>query len=243
MFTGITEETGRIVSISRQDSSLALTIDCSFAGKLAEGESVAVNGTCLTVTSKTQNSFTADVTPETFRRTSLGQLEENSKVNLERAMKADGRFGGHIVSGHIDTTGKIISFSDEGNAVNIRISVPAPYDKYIIEKGSVCIDGISLTVAQVNAKNSSSSRQTEFSVAVIPHTWKNTTLSFKNSGDTVNIECDIVGKYIEHFLSYQKDGIQSAESITDSKTQNSQDAEKTDESSLIDFIGSVMSFH
>ncbi len=162
------------------------------------GESVAVNGTCLTVTKKTDSSFCADVTPESFRRTSLADLQTGSLVNLERAMKANGRFGGHIVSGHVDGVGRIISFEKEENAVNVKLAVNSELARYIIEKGSVCIDGISLTVATIEY----SEAESIFSVAVIPHTWENTTLSKKSSGSKVNIECDLVGKYMEHFLGF-----------------------------------------
>lgn len=198
MFTGIVEELGNIQSILRNTSSLTLCINCTFARELEFGESVAVNGTCLTVTEKTQNSFCADVTPETFRRTSLGELTNGGIVNLERAMKANGRFGGHIVSGHIDGTGKFLGFEKEENAVNVKISVNEKLGFYIIEKGSVCVDGISLTVANV----SKSAGEFIFSVAVIPHTWENTNLSKKSIGSLVNIECDVIGKYVEHFLTF-----------------------------------------
>ncbi|MBQ0051360.1 MAG: riboflavin synthase [Treponema sp.] len=208
MFTGIVEGLGCVESISHGTSSLALAIKCDFAKELVLGESVAVNGTCLTVTSMTETSFTADVTPESFRRTSLGELGSGSFVNLERAMKADGRFGGHIVSGHVDGTGKILSAQKEENAVNVFVSVPSSLGKYIIEKGSVCVDGISLTVASVAANGGN----TTFSVAVIPHTWENTTLSKKQNGATVNIECDVVGKYIEHFLNYPKPSVNEEDS-------------------------------
>lgn len=205
MFTGIVEETGKIESISHNGSSLTLCVGCSFASELVLGESVAVNGTCLTVTQKTDGSFCADVTPESFRRTSLGELQNGSLVNLERAMKADGRFGGHIVSGHIDGTGRFAGAVNEGNAVNITVIVPAALGRYIIEKGSVCIDGISLTVASV----SYGAGETIFTVAVIPHTWANTTLCKKSAGGVVNIECDVVGKYIEHFLKTDGTGSNS----------------------------------
>lgn len=197
MFTGIVEETGTVKSITQNGSSLTLTITCSFASELEEGESVAVNGTCLTVTVFSKDTFSADVTPESFRRTSLGNLSAGSPVNLERAMKADGRFGGHIVSGHVDGTGIFLNALKEENAVNISISVSSTLARYIIEKGSVCIDGISLTVASVEYNSDSA----VFTVAVIPHTWANTTLSSIQEGSSVNIECDVVGKYIEHFLN------------------------------------------
>lgn len=200
MFTGIVESLGSITNINRNGTSLVLSIKCDFAKELELGESVAVNGACLTVTQKTDSSFSVDVTPESFRRTSLSELQVGSVVNLERAMKANGRFGGHIVSGHIDGIGKIISAEKEENAVNVSISVESALGKYIIEKGSVCIDGISLTVANVTKGN-----PIAFSIAVIPHTWKNTTLCKKTSGSIVNIECDVVGKYIEHFLNWENE--------------------------------------
>ncbi len=200
MFTGLVEETGKIGQIKRNGSSLSLEIECAFAPDLEIGESVAVNGVCLTVSEKNGGGFIADVTPETFRRTSLSALESGGKVNLERAMPAGGRFGGHIVQGHVDGTGVFLGASCDGNSVNIKIRVPLPLGKYIVEKGSVCIDGISLTVASLSCGASGA----EFSVAVIPHTWKNTALCLKTEGGPVNIECDIVGKYIAHFLEWSE---------------------------------------
>ncbi|MBQ3671082.1 MAG: riboflavin synthase [Treponema sp.] len=197
MFTGIIESLGKVESISQNASSLALAITCPFAAELTLGESVAVNGTCLTVTGHTTTSFTADVTPETFRRTSLGSLSSGSEVNLERAMQMNGRFGGHIVSGHIDGTATFVGAEKEENAVNVSFRAPLELGKFIVEKGSVAIDGISLTVAKIEYANDAL-----FSVAVIPHTWQNTTLSRREEGSTVNIECDVVGKYISHFLEF-----------------------------------------
>ena len=219
MFTGIVEETGTINSILQKGNSLVAGINCTFADALTLGESVAVNGVCLTVTQKTKGSFTADVTPETFRRTGLGELKQGSRVNLERAMKADGRFGGHIVSGHIDGTGFFVAFKREENSVNVKIAVNPDLGKYIIEKGSVCVDGISLTVAKVNYGTD----ETVFETAVIPHTWEQTTLSRKSSGDKVNIECDLVGKYIEHFLNWNdsKKSVPAAAQTIDEETLNS----------------------
>ncbi len=202
MFTGIVESVGKIASINRNSTSMELTVQCPFSQELELGESVAVNGTCLTVSRIDQGSFSADVTPESFRRTSLGELSPGSSVNLERAMKADGRFGGHIVSGHIDGTGIFIGAQKEENAVNIKIEISEKLGRYIIEKGSVAIDGISLTVTRIEGSYEGNQGKCFFSAAVIPHTWENTILSKKNLGSTVNIECDIVGKYIEHFLNW-----------------------------------------
>lgn len=209
MFTGIVEDVGAIGSIEQNGSSLVLQIKAKFASELTLGESVAVNGICLTVTKKGDASFSADVTPETFRRTSLSLLSAGSPVNLERAMRADGRFGGHIVSGHIDGTGRLTAIRREDNAYNVFFRVEKPLFRYIIEKGSVALDGISLTVASV--KNESN--YGEFSVAVIPHTWENTALKNKRVGSIINVECDVVGKYIEHFVNIGSSSPTSSEKI------------------------------
>lgn len=156
------------------------------------GDSIAVNGICLTVTSLQKDGFTADVMAETFRRSSLKQCKSGEKVNLERAMAADGRFGGHIVSGHIDGTGTILSNRREGNAVWVKIQTPPHILRLIVEKGSICIDGISLTVAELAEDN--------FSVSVIPHTGEETTLLKKKPGDLVNLENDVIGKYVERLI-------------------------------------------
>lgn len=197
MFTGIIEEIGTIKSINSNGISSQL---CISANTILEdtkiGDSIAVNGVCLTVTSIKSNLFTADVMAETLRRSNLGSLLPQSKVNLERAMPANGRFGGHIVSGHIDGTGTIVETKPEGNAVWIKINCSSNLLKYIIHKGSITIDGISLTVAKVT--------DSDFSVSIIPHTAANTTLLQKKSGDVVNLENDVVGKYIEKLLSFQK---------------------------------------
>ena len=197
MFTGIIEEIGTIKSINSNGISSQL---CISANAILEdtkiGDSIAVNGVCLTVTSIKSNLFTADVMAETLRRSNLGSLIPQSKVNLERAMPANGRFGGHIVSGHIDGTGTIVEIKPEGNAVWIKINCSDNLLKYIIHKGSITIDGISLTVAKVT--------DSDFSVSIIPHTAANTTLLQKKSGDVVNLENDVVGKYIEKLLSFQK---------------------------------------
>ena len=156
------------------------------------GDSIAVNGICMTVTSISGNIFTADVMAETMRRTSLYALKEGSKVNLERAMPANGRFGGHIVAGHIDGTGQITKFEREDNAVWITIKTDTNILKYIVEKGSITIDGVSLTVAYVD--------NACFQVSIIPHTAANTILLDKKQGDIVNLENDIIGKYVEKLI-------------------------------------------
>ncbi len=193
MFTGIVEEMGTIRSIRRGAHSAVLSIGAELIlSDLKIGDSVAVNGVCLTATAKDDGGFTADVMHETLNRSSLGALSVGSHVNLERAMAADGRFGGHIVSGHIDGTGTIAALRKDDNAVWYTVKTPAPLLRYIVEKGSVTIDGISLTVASVEPDR--------FSVSVIPHTAAVTILGLKRPGDVVNLETDIVGKYVEKLL-------------------------------------------
>ena len=190
VFTGIVEECGTVLDVLKNGVSGSVQIQASTVLEGTKtGDSIAVNGVCLTVTKLTKSSFTADVMAETFRRTNLGNLGKNSRVNLERAMAADGRFGGHIVSGHIDGTGVISRIKEEGNAVWIYISAPQSILNLIVEKGSVAVDGISLTVAAVSDK--------EFAVSVIPHTRENTALSGKKTGAVVNLENDIIGKYVQ----------------------------------------------
>lgn len=190
MFTGIIEETGSIQSVG--GGKLCVQAKKVLGGGTKIGDSIAVNGVCLTVTSMTDSFFTADVMPETLSRSNLGSLKKGSRVNLERAMAANGRFGGHIVSGHIDGTGTISKLEKDGNAVWVYISAPKSILNLIIEKGSIAIDGISLTVAKVNDR--------EFAVSVIPHTGEETTLLSKEAGDTVNLENDVIGKYVQKLM-------------------------------------------
>ncbi|MDD6812662.1 MAG: riboflavin synthase [Lachnospiraceae bacterium] len=193
MFTGIVEEIGTIEKIQRGSHSAVLTIR---ADKILEdislGNSIAVNGVCLTVTSFTAHDFTVDVMHETLNRSSLTKLQSGSHVNLERAMPADGRFGGHIVAGHVDGVGKIVEIRRDDIAVWYTIQAEPSVLRYIIEKGSVAIDGISLTVAQVY--------EDRFSISAIPHTIRETILSEKRVGDLVNLENDMLGKYVERLL-------------------------------------------
>ena len=191
MFTGIIEEVGKIKNI-QGGTNYKLTITAS---KILEdihlGDSIAVNGICLTAISWDNGSFTVDVMRETLERTSLHRLRAGSFVNLERALAANGRFGGHIVSGHIDGTGEIINIRRDANAVWYKIKTSEKIMEFIIEKGSIAIDGISLTMAKVD--------RSAFYVSVIPHTLENTILLRKKTGDIVNLENDIVGKYIKSF--------------------------------------------
>lgn len=199
MFTGIVEEMGKISAIRQGAKSAQLTIQAKTVLEGTRiGDSIAVNGVCLTVTSLSASAFTADVMAESLRRSSLGDLSPGSPVNLERAMAADGRFGGHIVSGHIDGTGTISSFRREDNAVWVTVSTPANLLRYIVEKGSVAIDGVSLTVAAITER--------DFSVSLIPHTGAQTILLQKHVGEKVNLECDIIGKYVEKLLQPHREG-------------------------------------
>lgn len=197
MFTGIIEELGTIKNISIRGSSgqIAIRAKKVLAGTKI-GDSIAVNGICLTVTSLQKDGFTADVMAETVRRSSLSCASGGQAVNLERAMAADGRFGGHIVSGHIDGTGKITSYREEENAVWVAVETTPEIMALIVEKGSICIDGISLTVASVNGSS--------FQVSIIPHTGEETTLLKKKPGDLVNLENDVIGKYVQKLLGLEK---------------------------------------
>lgn len=206
MFTGIIEETGKIVSVGA--GRIAVQAKKVLQGTQI-GDSIAVNGVCLTVTTMTSSEFTADVMPETLSRTNLGSLGKGNSVNLERAMAADGRFGGHIVSGHIDGTGTVSKLEKDGNAVWVYIAAPSSILNLIIEKGSIAIDGISLTVAKVNA--------VEFAVSVIPHTGEETTLLGKKAGDVVNLENDVIGKYVQKLMGLGGAGSSVSQAEKDSK--------------------------
>lgn len=191
MFTGIIEEIGSVRSITYGSSSIRISLDCTkITDDIKVGDSVAVNGVCLTVTSSSEKWF--DVMPETMRTTNLGTLKTSDKVNLERALKLNDRLGGHLVSGHIDGIGKITNKVKEDNAVWLTIEASQEILRYIVKKGSVALDGTSLTVAEIN-KNS-------FKVSLIPLTFGVTTLGLKNTGDVVNIECDVIGKYVEKLI-------------------------------------------
>lgn len=198
MFTGIIEEVGIIKSIQKSTNSIKLTI---YANKIFQdlkiGDSIAVNGICLTVTKMNNNEFTADVMHETIDRTSLSTLKKGSTVNLERALLVSDRFGGHIVLGHIDGIGTITNIKKDNIAIWYTIKAEPNIMKYIVDKGSVAIDGISLTVAKVSKDN--------FSISAIPHTLENTTLLGKSINEVVNIENDCIGKYIEKLLLVDKE--------------------------------------
>ena len=207
MFTGIVEEMGTLEQVQRGQHSAVLTIR---ADKVLEhtkiGDSIAVNGICLTVTALSDGHFCADVMHETLNRSALSGIKRGTHVNLERAMAADGRFGGHIVSGHIDGTGTVASITKDSNAVRFQILAPEEILRGIVEKGSVAIDGISLTVTAVE--------KDRFEVSVIPHTLGETVLSDRKKGSVVNLENDIIGKYVERLLAFEKENAQSRPALT-----------------------------
>jgi riboflavin synthase len=188
MFTGLIEAVGHVSSLKQTVSGYRLRIRTALAPELAIGESLAVNGVCLTVAMVEGQEVHADVGPETARVTTLGSLRQEQPVNLERAMRADARFGGHFVQGHVDGTGTIDDTRDEGDAHWLTIRFPSALAPLLIRKGSIAVDGISLTVAGLDDR--------QFDVMIIPFTWSHTTLSSLHNGDRVNLECDVVGKYV-----------------------------------------------
>lgn len=200
MFTGLIEEIGILRGVSSGGEMMVLNIGASLImSDLKIGDSVAVNGVCLTATSISEHSFTVDVMPQTYRNSNLRELRSGSRMNLERAMAAGGRFGGHIVQGHVDGTGEIRSVKRDQNAVVFEITPDkGSLFKYIIPKGSITLDGISLTVVSTSSS--------AFTVSIIPHTLGETVLNHKRPGDSINIECDVLGKYVNHLLHYRGDG-------------------------------------
>ena len=198
MFTGIIEATGMLTSLSQKESEWRLTIS---AGKLDMsdvklGDSIAVNGCCLTVVDRGDKHFSADVSQETLRCTTLGSLQKNSRLNLEKAMLASSRFGGHIVSGHVDGVGELVASKPEGKSIRLDFSIPDELAKYIAAKGSICIDGTSMTVNEVSGST--------FSINVIPHTQEETIIGEYKLGQRVNIEVDLVARYLERLLLNRK---------------------------------------
>jgi riboflavin synthase len=199
MFTGIIEEMGSVKALRHEAGAARLVVSASTVlGDTALGDSICVNGVCLTVVDMDKSGFTADVAVETLKVTNLGELKAGAKVNLERALRLSARIGGHLVSGHVDAVGRIRERREEGNGWRIYIDAPDAVSRYVIKKGSIAVDGISLTVADVDKKG--------FSIAMIPHTAKLTTLGFKSAGDSVNLEADIIGKYVERLLSGRVEG-------------------------------------
>ena len=190
MFTGIVEEVGEVVR--RSDGGLAIRAS-AIMDDLAVSDSVSVNGACLTVTKTEGGVFSVDTVPETLRRTNLGALYPGAPVNLERSMRADGRFGGHVVQGHVDATGEVVSIEPDGDSRVFAFAAPPSVMRYVVEKGFIAVDGASLTVVSCDCR--------AFSVAIIPYTWDNTVLGSRKVGDAVNLEADIMAKYVERLAS------------------------------------------
>ena len=195
MFTGIVEDVGKVKVIRPKAKEVLLTIEVKNinAGEISLGESIAINGTCLTVISSGKNNFTVEASHETLKRTNLSRLKVGSKANLERAVKLGARLGGHIVNGHVDGIGKVDSIEKRGKSIEIWFSLPEGLSKYVVEKGSIAVDGVSLTVNAVIGNR--------FLVNIIPYTQEATIFGELRRGDPVNIECDIIGKYVEKFVA------------------------------------------
>ena len=198
MFTGLIEATGTIRAIASQVDGAVLELDTALGPELGLGDSLATNGVCLTVTRRDGPHVVMDVSPETLRVTALGQLAPGRPVNLERPLRADGRLGGHVVQGHVDGVGALISIVDEGEFRRLRIGFPADLAAWMIVKGSIAVDGISLTIAALDDE--------WFEVQIIPHTWVHTTLAAVRVGDALNLECDLVGKYVVRLAMLERRG-------------------------------------
>jgi len=194
VFTGIIEELGRIASLEKLKQGMRLNIACSTVlSDTNDGDSIAVNGVCLTAVNVADGSFSADLSPETLDRSTLGRLGVDSPVNLERAVTPQTRLGGHIVQGHVDARGTFLEAIDEGDFWTVRIGFPPEISRYMVEKGSVAVEGISLTIAHLNDNN--------FDIAIIPKTWTVTNLSTLKPGDPVNLEVDVIAKYVERMMA------------------------------------------
>ena len=193
MFTGLIETVGEVSEVTSTQSGFRIRVATVLAREFQDGESVAVNGVCLTAVGHDGQSVSADVGPETARVTTLGRLAAGRRVNLERSMRADGRFGGHFVQGHADGTGVVEELREDGDSHWIRIGIPAALAPFVILKGSIAVDGVSLTVARLD--------ETTFDVMIVPFTWAHTTLSSLHVGDRVNLECDMLGKYVARSLA------------------------------------------
>ncbi len=198
MFTGIVEELGKIRKIETRSSGMRFTISAKLVmDDLNIGDSISINGVCLTVTEKKEKEFSLDLVPETLNKSNLGELIEGNYVNLERAMQASDRFGGHILQGHVETLGVILDKQQQEDNAVISVGLDPEWMRYCIPKGSIALDGISLTIANIEANI--------VEIALIPHTLENTTLGLKSKSDTLNIETDIIGKYVERLISFDAD--------------------------------------
>jgi riboflavin synthase len=198
VFTGIVKELGTVTGVERSDEGARFEIGATFAGELEQGDSVAVSGVCLTVTGLGDRSFSADVMNQSLGLTSLGALEGGDRVNLEPALKAGDALGGHIVQGHVDCTGDVVAVTPDGIATRIAIDVPERFRRYFVEHGSVTVDGVSLTVALLTENG--------FEVSLIPETLQRTTLGEAKTGDTVNLEFDVIARYVERLLRFEEKG-------------------------------------
>ena len=196
MFTGIVEELGKVSSVNKSDAGARIIVSAALVtSDIKNGDSIAVNGACLTAVDVSGESFAADVSPETLERTTIGNLQQGSRVNLERAVTPTTRLGGHIVQGHVDGRGTFLSAESQGEFWTVKIGFPLELARYFVHKGSVAIEGISLTIASLS--------ETDFEIAVIPKTWEMTNLSRLNPNDSVNLETDIIAKYIERMMQYK----------------------------------------
>ncbi|MDQ3070309.1 MAG: riboflavin synthase [Acidobacteriota bacterium] len=195
MFTGLIEDVGEILSAERRAGGLRFRIGTRLGGELAAGESISVNGVCLTAIEPSAGSFAADISPATIEVTTLGKLAAGARVNLERALQAGGRFGGHMVLGHVDGVGEITAFAPEGDHHWLSVDVPPALAKFLVQKGSVALDGISLTIARLHGSHAG--------IQIVPHTLGHTSLNGLRPGDLVNLECDIIGKYVVQTLNAQ----------------------------------------
>lgn len=206
MFTGIIVEMGSVVSLARKEAGATLTVSADVVAKdAAVGDSIAISGACLTVVSRKGKILSFDLSDETLRSTNLGALRPGERVNLESSMRSDGKLGGHFVTGHVDAVGRIRSKTIIGDAIKIVIEAPEKVTRLLVEKGSIAVDGISLTVVDVSEET--------FSIVIIPHTAKVTTIGMKGAGDTVNLESDIIGKYVARFLNKGTDATGSDERL------------------------------
>jgi len=198
MFTGLIEATGTVHAIATEGEGVVLEVDTALGPELALGDSLSTNGVCLTVTRQEGPRVAMDVSPETLRVTALGRLVPGRPVNLERPLRVDARLGGHVVQGHVDGVGVLIAIADEGEFRRLRVGFPADLAAWMILKGSIAVDGISLTIAALDDE--------WFDVQVIPHTWAHTTLSAARVGDPLNLECDLVGKYVVRLAMLERRG-------------------------------------
>ena len=206
MFTGIVEELAQVKKIKTKKQGIRYTISANTVlDDLEIGDSICINGVCLTVTKRQKDMFSMDIIEETLDKSNLGELKENDYVNLERAMKASDRFGGHIVQGHVETQGVILEKQIEEDEARISVCLDPEWMRYCIPKGSITLDGVALTIASIN-KNI-------IEIALIPHTLENTTLGLKDKSDTLNVETDIIGKYIDHLLTFDGDNIELDKNI------------------------------